>query len=295
MASRTLDECRDVALQVLAWLRATDAWSRAGRLDAERGQIAKRLEHLLETTWPQGQAAVQDALGRLMELARATPEAVPRAAWVEAYTGLAGSLRAAGAPVPDLRPSNLVRSVIHAMNGTLVLLALAALDDVGTRWLAVGAVVAAWGMESSRRVWPAVNRFLMTVMGPMAHPHETDRVNSATWYVSALLLLAFVVPEAAGAVAVAVLAWGDPAAGLVGRRFGRTRFANGRSAEGSLAFVAVGTVAAWGALRLVGSPGGWDVALLAAVAGAVAEQLSGRLDDNAVVPLAAGFTAALCL
>lgn len=295
MASRTLDECRDVALQVLTWLRATDAWSRAGRLDAERGQIARRLEVLLDATWPQGQGAVQDALGRLMVLARATPETVPRSAWVEAYTGLAGSLRAAGAPVPDLRPSNLIRSVIHAMNGTLVLLAIAALDDVGTRWLAVGAFAAAWGMESSRRVSPAINRFLMMVMGAMAHPHETHRVNSATWYVSALLVLAFAVPEVAGAVAVAVLAWGDPAAGLVGRRFGRTRFANGRSVEGSLAFVAVGTLAAWGALRLVGSSAGWEVALLAALAGAIAEQLSGRVDDNAAVPLAAGITAAFCL
>ena len=45
-------------------------------------------------------------------------------------------------------------------------------------------------------------------------------------------------------IALAVLAVGDPMAALVGRRFGTIKLVNGRSLQGTLAFVAVATAAA---------------------------------------------------
>jgi dolichol kinase len=203
-----------------------------------------------------------------------------------------------GAP-PVARPFNLLRNVYHVANAVVVLLVVEyLLVTPGLRYLVAGAgFVSAWSMEASRRLSPAVNLLLMRLFAPVAHPDEAHHVNSATWYTTAILLLAFFFPLPAGVVGLAVLGLGDPAAAIVGRRWGRHRLADGRSLEGALAFVGVGTLAAWLPLELWHdelTSKGW-LALAAATGGAVSELLSGRaaalmglsrIDDNLVIPLA---------
>ena len=111
-------------------------------------------------------------------------------------------------------------------------------------------------------------------------------------------MLAFLVEPRVSAVAVTVLAFADPAAGLVGRRLGRIRLVHGRSLEGSLTFVVVGALVAWALLMVsYGSvtPHPVRMALGAAVCGGLAELFSRRLDDNLTVPLAAAFGAWLMI
>jgi dolichol kinase len=202
-------------------------------------------------------------------------------------------------PAPIARPFNLLRNVYHVANAVVVLLVVEyVLVTPGLRYLVAGAgFAAAWSMELSRRLSPAVNTALMRLFAPVAHPDEAHHVNSATWYTTAILLLAVFSPLSAGVVGLAVLGLADPAAAIVGRRWGRHRLADGRSLEGTLAFVAVGTLAAWLPLILwhgeVASKG-W-LALAAATGGALSELLSGRvaamvglsrIDDNLVIPLA---------
>jgi phytol kinase len=89
--------------------------------------------------------------------------------------------------------------------------------------------------------------------------------------------------------ALAALAFGDPAAALVGTRWGQrryTRWAYGRSVEGSLSFfvvagVAVGLVAA----VCPGGPPPLRAAVGCGVIGAVAEALSPAGVDNLTIPL----------
>ena len=104
-----------------------------------------------------------------------------------------------------------------------------------------------------------------------------------------------------GSVAVVVLAVADPMAALVGRRFGCTHLYRGRTLEGSLAFVASGSLCSMAVLLGFYPSLGWGAALItalaASVAGAVTELVSGRLDDNFSIPLAAaaGATAVLAV
>lgn len=193
-----------------------------------------------------------------------------------------------------MRRGHVSRSVMHAAMGLGVLGLVHALPSLeAMRWVASAATASAWGMEGSRRWSPAVNRVLMALFGRTAHAHETRQVNSATWYTTALCLLAWTVSPPAASAGVAVLAFGDPAASLVGRRFGRTRIGT-RSLEGSLAFVAVGAFTATVALWTWGSP--WPTALvvgaLAGLAGAIAEVASNRVDDNLAIPVVAGLVTA---
>jgi dolichol kinase len=157
--------------------------------------------------------------------------------------------------------------------------------------------VAAWGMEISRRRWPAVNRALMGVLHPFAHPHEYTRVNSSTWYSTALMGLSYTSTPMVCSLAVVVLGVGDPMAAVIGRRWGRTKLASGRSLEGSLAFAFFGTMAAWAMLRVcypVEAPlPALALAAGASIAGAAAELAVRRIDDNLAIPLAAAAGAAL--
>ncbi len=160
---------------------------------------------------------------------------------------------------------------------------------------ASGAFVAfAWTLELTRARFPRWNAQLMKILGPIAHPHEWRRVNSSTWYGTGLLTVAVLCARPACAVGVAVLALGDPIAGFVGRRWGRVRVRHGRTLEGSLAFVVAGTLAAVGALAVF-RPETLSMmlaqALVGALAGAVAEVVSTRMDDNFTIPVAAALAA----
>ena len=136
-----------------------------------------------------------------------------------------------------------------------------------------------------------MNVLVMKVFNPVAHPHEVQRVNSATWYTTALLLLASTQSTLLCVTGVVVLGIGDPIAALVGRRFGRIKLLHGRSLEGTVAFAISATVATFVAFLIFHSSMGLGMALglaaAASIAGALAELFSLRVDDNFSIPLSA--------
>lgn len=215
-----------------------------------------------------------------------------RRAVLPAYEAFAALVREAGHAAPSLRPSNPTRAVFHVMGGTTA--AMVVEHVLPPAWLlpvACGFAVLAWGMELSRRRDPRVNRFLMRLFGPVAHAHEAWRINSATWFSTALVGVALLGSPVAALVAFLVLGWADPAAGIVGRRFGRTRLVHGRSLEGTVTFAVVGTVVSLLALLA------WHpelslltqvaFALAGAVPAAIAELFARRIDDNLAIPVTA--------
>lgn len=196
------------------------------------------------------------------------------------------------------RPQNGARSVFHVLSALAALLAVQLVLTPATMpWFATAFAAAAWSMEIGRRVSPRVNTFLMWLFGLVAHPHEATRVNSATWYATALFGLSLTASPLACSLALVVLGFGDPAAGLVGRRFGRTRLAANRTLEGSVAFVAVGALAGIGCLRIfypeISAVPGAALAGVAALFGAIAEIVARRVDDNFAIPIAAAAGASL--
>lgn len=207
------------------------------------------------------------------------------------YEALAAALRAEAIDVPALRPTNYKRNLFHVASASGCI----AIGELLTEHMfAIAACAAgtAWTLETTRRIWPRWNDVLMSKRWNLvAHPHERHRVNSATWYMTALVVLSLLHPVAIGVAAMAVLGVGDPLAALVGKRWGRTGIAHGRTLEGSLAFVVGGGLAVVGVLAAlhpeISAASVWLMAGGAAVAGALAEAFSRRVDDNLSVPLAA--------
>lgn len=200
-------------------------------------------------------------------------------------------------PAVVARPTNVRRSLFHVLSGAF---ALALIRFLPSRaWLAGAALAFAlfcWTCEVARRISPKVNARLMRFFAPIARAEEHYRVNSSTWYGTALFLLAAFAPMRAAEIGVIVLAIADPFAGLVGRRFGRTPLLAGRSLEGSLGFLAAGGLAALGWLAVFSGLAGSQMVMLAfaaAAVGAVAEVVSMRFDDNFTIPVASAAAVAV--
>ena len=81
---------------------------------------------------------------------------------------------------------------------------------------------------------------------------------------------------------------GDPAAFIIGSRYGKKKIINNKTLEGSLAFF----LAVFVVLLLLGQ--GIATAILASATGTVVENISGRyIDDNATIPFAAALVLAI--
>lgn len=287
-----LDDLRDALDRIdpAAW-REELATAVRTRVEAAR----ERFREIADADTSPGLSAARERMQALLADLEALP--APREAALGAWTAfrarasrdmdsLAETLRELAAA--KSRPSNLARSFFHALSGLTAVTAIAVLRQ--RAWLIVIALafaVFAWTSELLRRRFRGANLRLMRVLGPIAHPHEWHKVNSATWFITGLLGLALLAPLRAAALGCLVLALGDPAAALVGRRWGRTRLVNNRSLEGTLTFVAVGALASAAVIPVL--PGAptvtWAVALTAGLVGAATELLSKRVDDNFSIPV----------
>lgn len=201
--------------------------------------------------------------------------------------------------VAAARPENLYRSAHHALAsvGTLLLIEMV-LDHRGAVIAATSFAAFAWALELSRRTFPAWNTVLMRAMGLIAHRHETTGINSATWMGTGLAIIAPFFAQPTLALAVITIGLGDPAAGFVGRRYGRHKLMHDRTLEGSIAYVVVSFLAGWAALSWWHPSLGAQAvaaAAVAAVAGAVTELFCRRVDDNFAVPIVVSLAVGLVL
>jgi len=262
------------------------AESAASGMDGPRAQVLReRMAHV---------AGLMEQAAQHMEHAVASAATSDlRARLVPAYEHLAATLQGMDVHVPALRPKNHARKLFHVHNGVLALLLVHHVLRTELQMLAVAAGMAglAWTLELGRRRWTAMNDWLMTLFSNLAHPHERWRVNSGTWYCTALLIVASMQDRFVITLALMVLAFGDAAAAVIGRRYGRVRLANGKSLEGTLGFIGVSTLACVAAVAVYYP----DVRLLTALCfalgtatpAALAELTSRRIDDNLSVPVAA--------
>ncbi|MBU0552155.1 hypothetical protein KKB55_08735 [Myxococcota bacterium] len=267
------------------------------RLEAIEAQLRELLDHC---AGDEQLAAFRERFYDLVKVIKAAPHPnlqshEIRAQWMSfrgklqpAYTAVASALRGHAVHVPAVRATNYRRSLFHFLAGMGTLAIILGLPKLAHPWIAGTAMLYAWSMEGLRRRYPELNRRLMNFYGPMAHPHEYTRVNSATWYCTALAIISLTPGVLISALGVVVLSVSDPIAGIVGRRWGKHRFANGRSWEGTAAFfgsallVSLLLLALFADLRLSFS---LLVAIVGAAVGAFVELNSQRVDDNLSIPV----------
>lgn len=143
---------------------------------------------------------------------------------------------------------------------------------------------ASLAVEAIRRWWPGVNRLLWRLLPTTFRAWEDRRVLGSTWFVVGALASLLLYGRDAGGTAVLFLAWGDPAAEMVGRRWGRP--GQKKTLVGSLGCLAACMVAGLVGVGLGGlSP--W-AGLTGAILATLVERRSPPPDDNVWMPILSG-------
>jgi dolichol kinase len=180
-----------------------------------------------------------------------------------------------GSGEPASQRPSLTRKLIH--------MAMALIPAAGwlvAYWLALalaGAMlVASLVVEAVRRWWPWVNRLLWRLLPTTFRSWEGREVLGSTWLAVGATATLFLFGQDVGGTAVLFLAWGDPVAELVGRRWGRP--GGGKTLAGSTGCLLACLVAGIVGVGLGGlSP--WAV-LAGAVVATLVERWSPLPDDN---------------
>lgn len=147
--------------------------------------------------------------------------------------------------------------------------------------------------EAVRLLVPSVNGRYVQWLGSFMKPRERRAPTAATYHALGSLTALLLFGSPIAALAVLYMGLGDPAAGVIGTRYGRLRVRvlgrrfGAKSVEGTLAFFGASGAVAVG-LWTAGAYGTLWPALVGAAVAAIVEFLPLPVDDNVTVPLAGG-------
>ena len=177
-----------------------------------------------------------------------------------------------------------LRKLIHLTGAAFALLYFIAPRQVV---LIIGFIALAFtiGVEWGRQRWPALARLFEGFIGPALRQGEDAKPTTGVWAMLGILITVLAFERELAIPAILYAQVGDPAAEIVGRRWGRHRIRSGKSLEGSLGFffasLAVGLACC---LVLPLSPG---IVALGALVAALAEVAPLPVGDNLwMAPLA---------
>ena len=176
------------------------------------------------------------------------------------------------------------RRVFHAANGSFIVLALTVFGlPVPTAILILSVIlVLSLTLDVLRLLDPKVNVLFFRAFSFLASPREEKKLASSTWYALSALLVLAIFSKSYALAGILVLAWGDPAANIVGRRWGKIRLMDG-TVRGTAAFAVAALLA-----LLFFVP--WKPDIVVALVAALMEASPIDLDDNLIVPLTVATT-----
>ncbi|MGC9363831.1 MAG: diacylglycerol/polyprenol kinase family protein [Fidelibacterota bacterium] len=180
----------------------------------------------------------------------------------------------------EIPKSELARKAIHYLTGLIPLTYYFFLEK---REAVLILLILSAGMliiEILRIRIPACRTIYNRFFGDITRPHEhANHLTGASYLLLGSLLVVYLFPKTIAVIAMLFILVGDPSACLVGMAYGKIRLSRSKTLEGTLAFIAASLLVTWWI------PG---VDLYVKLAGAVLagglELVTGRLDDNLVIP-----------
>ena len=175
------------------------------------------------------------------------------------------------------------RRIVHAITGTVIFVAVTQLD-LSESLIITGLSVLFLILLASDLVRlrvPHLNILFFRFFQILVSPRESQNIASSTWYILGALLAIVLFPLSAALSGILVLAWADPTASYLGRRWGKRSFLGG-TLVGTTAFLVVAVL-----ILSVRHP--LTIAIPSACLITLVERLAWPLDDNLVLaPACAG-------
>ncbi len=143
-------------------------------------------------------------------------------------------------------------------------------------------------LDVGRLYFPQLNRFGLWLFGAFMRREELKSLTGNSFFILGLLFIVLLFPKPIVLMSVLFLAVGDPAAAVVGSRWGQTKLWKGKSLEGALANFVATSIASFLAGQLYFQLTVRDSFILALVGGTVsmiAELVPLPIDDNLTIPV----------
>jgi dolichol kinase len=180
-----------------------------------------------------------------------------------------------------------LRKLIHLAGSAFPLLYLFASREV-VLWAATIALVITVLVEWGRQHSATLERLFEWLIGPALREGEERKPTTGTWSMLGILISVLLLAREVAIPAMFYAQLGDPAAEIVGRRWGRHRVSSGKSLEGSVGCLITCAVVGLVCSHLV--PLGPSVAVLGALMATVVELFPLPLGDNLLMAPLSGLT-----
>jgi dolichol kinase len=186
-----------------------------------------------------------------------------------------------GMPVAPARRAvdyEIPRKLFHMLGALVPLIYyFGGLTRAQAVWALFPFAVGIVGADLLRMRVPAWNQWYMKRFGRLMRAHESRDLTTSTYFLIATFLVVLLFPRNIAVVSILFLSFGDPAAALIGRRFGEVKIL-GKSLEG---FLGCFQVCFFVALPFLPP----HHALIGALTAALAELLPLPLNDNIRIPV----------
>lgn len=196
---------------------------------------------------------------------------------------------------PTIRPATkkdiqVLRKLWHA--GMMVALAVLYTYAIPSQKLALMLIAFIGGplvmFDLIRLKWRGLNRFSSFIFGPLMRRHELLSLSSMAYFIIGLFVVVAVFPKPVVILSILCLALGDPAAGIVGIKFGKDKLVNGKSLQGSVACLTVCSILTFVVLNHYGISSQYllFISMIVGSAATIAELLTPKTsDDNLIIPI----------
>lgn len=178
-----------------------------------------------------------------------------------------------------------MRRLFHLITGLSLVLILAYSARTKGILLILSLFIITIIIETIRLHLPKVNHLFFHYFHSLLRGEEKKKLTGTAYFLGGILLSILLFDMDIALFSITILTVGDPAASAIGKRWGRYRI-KGKSLEGSMAFFISAMIMGLILRRLwPGLPAA--VLIAGAVAGALTELLSAKVNDNLLIPLIA--------
>jgi acyl phosphate:glycerol-3-phosphate acyltransferase len=182
--------------------------------------------------------------------------------------------------------SPILRAAVHVLLGITIAAALIVWGKIVVAITIAAIAVICFSLEWVRFRRPDFNHRIFGLLSFFIRQEEKKHFTGAFYYLVGTAITAALFTREIAVTAVLFLAFGDPAASLVGNRWGRVRLW-GKSLEGDLACFAACFLVGTGLVYFQNDLD-WRVILSGSLAAMIIQAIPLRINDNITIPIGAG-------